>query len=350
MIYLNCGNKWTLDFLDKVIKLNDKYIDNNIRVNELYGNPQDPILSSVRADARVPSATDKIIKEFVKTARKANIDINFTLNKSCIGEVTSFNLNTMQKRIDYYKDLGVTRFTLFSPYLISKLDFPNIEISTIHNNTNINYLHGVCKLSPKIDKICLPIYMNRDFKKLKACSKLLPKPELVVNEFCASYKGICIYRTECYNLQSHNQNLEYPFKNCSEYRKKTNLSWLKSPFILPQWLLYYSVTANINYFKLTGRTHSQGSLLNIIETYLKMDYKGPIHKLWGEGLPYQDLVATDNILAEDLVDVGFINGMNIKEFECETALCDTECSYCAKKLMEIKNGKKRQENPLRQGD
>lgn len=341
MIKLNCGNKWNMEFLERVITLNKIYEGNHIRVNELYGNPIDPILSGVRPDARLPFIDDYMLGKFIDKANRNNIEINITLNKSCLGLIEDLNFNKLQARIKWYESKGVKRFTLFSPNLLRNLDIKTAEISTIHNNSNINYLYGISHYRNNIDKICLPIYMNRDFNKIKKCVDILPNPELIVNEFCVAYRNICYYRTECYNIQSHNQNIEYPFKQCSEYRDKHPLSWLKAPFILPQWLSTYEQIFNIHHFKLTGRTHSDKSLLNIIEIYLSMQYEGPIHKLWGEGLPFQDLTNEKPILAEELDSMAFLYAMMMKKYTCENSICDVDCKFCSNILHEYRrlNGK-----------
>lgn len=329
IVNLNCGNKWDSEFLDTVIELNKKYEENAIRVNELYGNPQDQFLSGVRPDARIPKLLDSAIVKYIRKAVKHKIEINITLNKSCLGIIKDVDLKSMQKRVDFYQAFGVTRFTIFSPYLLRELSFNKAEISTIHNNCNVSYMAALCRLNKNIDKICLPIYINRNFRLVKKCSEVLPKPELVVNEFCVSDKNICYYRTECYNIQSHNQNIEYPFKQCSEYREKYPIAWLKAPFILPQWLVFYTDLFDIWHFKLTGRTHAVSSIIKTIEHYLKRDYKGPIHKLWGEGLPYQDLKASKQIMAEDLDQKAFFHKFMMKKYTCDSEVCGEECNHCA---------------------
>ncbi len=228
------------------------------------------------------------------------------------------------------ENLGIRRFTIYSPYIMLHYHFnTNIEISTIHNNTNINNIIGTAVTHPKIDKVCLPIYSNRNFKRLKKIVPILKRmgvnPELILNEFCTSYNNVCMYRTECYNLQSHEFNGNYPFDLCSKARESNPSYWLKAPFILPQWMNYYYHNYGIENFKLTGRTLPTPNILRVIEYYMEKYCNIPLEQLWGAALPFNKLENRDLVMTGD-IDISFLH--NFEDRDCESLHCGTECMQC----------------------
>ncbi len=332
MIKLNVGNKWDTEFLATVIELNKKYEKNDIRVAELYGNTCNQTLAGVRPQARLPFGLPVSVEKYIKKANDNNIEINYTFNIACVGNLIQRDRvhSDIQTEIQTMENLGVKRFTIFSPYILTHFHFNSkLEISTIHNNTNINNIIGTATLSENIDKLCLPIYSNRNFQRLKKIVPILNrmgvKPELILNEFCTSYNNVCILRTECYNLQSHELNMYYPFDMCSSARDKNPVQWFKAPFILPQWMDYYKNEYGIENFKLTGRTLPTPNVLRVLEYYMDKYCDIPLEQLWGAALPHSEL------LNKDLVMTGDINISFLYEFEnrdCESLHCGYECRRC----------------------
>jgi len=350
MIQLNVGNKWDYKYLDRLTALNRKYKRNGIRVSELYGNPNTQFFcSGVRPDNRIPQMGIVKVLKYINEATERGFEINYTLNRSCLG-----NIKTMEDRLGLIKEEiktlqihGVKRFTIYSPFLIHKLKntIENIEISTIHNNTNVNYIRGLADLADNIDKICLPIYINRDIGKIKKLLDCIPSKinmELIVNEFCVSTYNTCIYRTECYNIQSHNINYNYPFTMCSLHRTMDSSLWIKAPFILPQWLDLYENVIGIKHFKVTGRTLPAENLLQVIEWYLKKKVNTEIHNLWGGNLCGIELVNTAPVFTKDLVKKNFISKFMKGYFPCEREICGVTCKYCDNILGELYHGKEKE--------
>lgn len=341
MIRLNIGNKWNLDFLNGILKLNQKYRHDGIQVTELYGNPVTLLYSAkgVRPDDRLPRIPVDTLKNYIALCKKFGIIINYTLNRSCVADMIEApaEIKKLQDEINYLAHLGIKRFTVYSPYYIQNLKFPSLEVSTIHNNTDVNYIDGLTKL-PGVKKICLPIYINRDFIKLRFLVQRYAhiKFECIVNEFCVAHLNTCIYRAECYNIQSHGKTTKYPFNKCSNYRAvaKNGVGWLKAPFILPQWLEIYH-TLGIKHFKLTGRTHPTESILKVIEWYMKKEVNVSLEKLWGIGLPHQSLITPAVIPTRRIARSKFLNFFLKRTESCEQNLCGETCTFChkmAKKL------------------
>ncbi len=344
MIHLNCGNKWEKSYLDQIIKLNK--LSKRVRVSELYGSVANS-LRSVRPNYRLPEMRMAEMKEYIKKASDNGIDINYTFNISCFDLKTlKVNKTQYQKSIDRLSDIGVTRFTVASPLLLDLFHFPVIEISTIFNHSNIKPLMAMCNLSPDIDKLCLPIYMNRDFTGLWEINKKLRdiyvRPELIVNEFCVAEKGICVRRDECYSIQSHGGNPKkyfnnYPVGTCITDRHTNPVNWLRAPFILPQDMQRYVDYTGIDHFKVTGRTHQAQSILKIIQYYIEEQFEGSLCSLWG--VPLEKIYGMANYTLVDIPVKGlkyFLDEFINQPRKCMDLVCGDDCNYCRREYEKIK--------------
>ena len=313
-----------------------------IRVSEIYGSVKS-ILRSVRPNYRVPFRSWHFIEEYIKLAKEFDIKINYTFNPSCLGNIeqTWKMRKDIQSDIDNLTDLGVDRFTVATPFLVEHFDFPAIELSTILNRLTIKEITSLCGLSSKIDKICLPIYINRDVNKLFDLATTLRSAnvecELIVNEFCSSEGGSCVRRNTCYNIQSHGGNPakrfnNYPVGSCIAARANDPSNWLRAPFILPQDMVRYHIRTSISSFKVTGRTHSPESILKVITYYMEKDFQGSLCELWGIPLEkvYNELgYEPTDIPVSELERLNFMDyfftGSGV---DCANRVCDAVCKYC----------------------
>ena len=359
MLSLNVGNTFDLNYLQEIVKLNQEC--KNIQVKEMYGSVSS-ILNSVRPNYRVPDRSKSFLAEYVALAWGAGIETNYTFNRSCFGHIKNIwdSRIAIQKDIDYLTEIGVKRFTVASPLLIEFFRFPKIELSTILVQLTIKQIYGLAKLSDTIDKVCVPIYLNRDFTRLLRIKKLLEdsdiKIELIVNEFCVAESGICVRRDECYNTQSHDGNPEkcfdnYPAGQCIKAREHDPVNWLRAPFILPQDMTVYN-KMGIEYFKVTGRTHSSDSIFKVVSAYMKQSFNGSLCELWG--IPLERIY---NELGYHPIDIPvkylgrFLEMWLVTpEHRCMDEVCGIDCNYCRDVYnivaKEVEHDKKRaDENP-----
>ncbi len=313
-----------------------------VRVNEVYGSVSG-ILNSVRPNYRVPVRSMGFVKDYIKLATDYGIEINYTFNRSCLGNLHNLYVNkdTTQNHIDALWKAGVKRFTIASPLLTEHFRFPRVELSTIFNQLSIKALISMASLSSRIDKICLPIYINRDMIKLEKLQSILLRAnincELIVNEFCSAEGGICVRRNECYNIQSHggNPNKEfdnYPVNKCMKARSVDPSNWLKAPFILPQDLKKYANSTGIRHFKVTGRTHGSESILKVISSYMHQYFNGSLCELWGIPLSkvYGELgYKPVDIPIPKLIGKKFSSKFFDHPMDCTNKICDVDCMYCA---------------------
>lgn len=127
---------------------------------------------------------------------------------------------------------------------------------------------------------------NRDMNFLRDFSKTFGQyidVEVMVNEFCLFH---CPNRMSCYMNHQNVKTVEesklfsnYPMRDCIHARATDFAEWLKTRFILPEWLGYYE-DIGINHFKITGRTSSTDFVLKVLKIYLGMIPNYTFGELW----------------------------------------------------------------------
>ena len=288
MIYLNCGNLWSIRYLDKIMELNEKFRSKGIVVNEIYGSiPQ--LTGSARASWRLPSP-DVPVKEYVSRAKEGGIEINYTLNQSCPGSLDEFGSKIPGLKTSIYLllEAGINRFTVTLPLmaqLLLEMDYSiTIKVSTIARVESIEEASYWINLGAK--EITGGLDINRNFplvkKLVEYCKSKGVSYETLASEFCC---WRCPFRYRgCYSSQSHNSSkgaMNYwPWKQCNEIRRKDPSQFIKSRMILPQHLKRYQELTGVDKFKVTTRTASEERALWILEQYLNQDYQDNIVKLW----------------------------------------------------------------------
>jgi len=289
-IELNVGNLWTTEFLNYIIDANKRYAPSTA-VTSLYGSIPKYTASARSAD-RLPDRDDEFLEDYIQRARENNIHIRWTLNQSCLGSSNEFYdhwYKHMRPIVLKLTSMGVDQWTIASPLIMELMRdlLPEalLEVSTIAEVNSVLELDRWVSIGA--NGVNLSIMANRDFKLLENIADFCYSKNiditLLANEFCL-YK--CPWRTECYNLSSHNSQRSgelfdyYPFSRCNNVRLRNPVEWVRARFILPQWMGEYSCCVGINKFKITGRTASFSAVQPIIEAYMKQEYKGNLLGLW----------------------------------------------------------------------
>lgn len=351
-IKLMLGNNWDLELLKGVIELNSKYAHNDVVISEMYGSLISNPLGTARPDYRVQDIVNIDAEKFITRAIKNDIQINYTLNVSCIGSLEEFaeKEKSIVRFLQYLEAVGVRRVTVAHPLIIELVKTHTslgVELSTIFE---IDSTAAIKSFAGKIDKVCVKLAKNRDFMFLKAMKLEADKHnitlELLANEFCYIY---CIDRAACYNLHGHTKTKttlynNYPMGRCISKRYQEPVEWVKAPFILPQWMEWYANkdNAGIEHFKITGRTHPTPYLLWTAEQYMKREYDGNLLELWANlecigkehsdwpELSY-DLNIKDSLLASPYE---FLDMLESKNVDCSID-CEYFCKVCYGVLEEI---------------
>jgi len=341
MLELNVGNKWTEGYLQKITALNaaSKNTKNRVMITSLYGDPLGMPYRGVRPSDRLPECNITPHK-YIEKAAEAGIDINLTMNKPCTDAYTSeATIRSLMEYVREYAKHPNVIFTVSSPYIMEHMAAEGIrmELSTIANQTSINFIVGMIERYRDIEKICLPIYMNRDFKKIHALVDTFTsiKFELIVNEFCVSAQNTCIYRMDCYNTQSHGVHANYYFERCAKYRSENPIAWMLAPIVFPEWMNVYERTVNMRHFKLTGRTLPENAIIeNVIRWITEKTGDCDIRQLWGAPLPGQNFngqMIPASKISDSVLLMKFINF----GYPCEEKICGGNCKRCHEIFTEI---------------
>ena len=268
-------------------KLNSEH--KNAKIYEVYGQITigHPI-GSGRANDLLPSVDRLILKEYIDTLEKNNIEFNYTLNSICLGnmEFTESGYRDIKEFILDLYSIGVRKFTIALPSLIDvirllKLDI-KIKASTCCQITNVNQAIAYEKMGVK--HIVIDERINRDFATINEITTYYQgDTEVIVNVIC--HKN-CIYEVFHHNQTSHDiacsqvqpSTLYYSHK-CALQQTTKPSDFLKLNWVRPEDLhLYESV--GIRYYKIQGRQSVlKGNIYKTVQAYMERSYDGDFVQL-----------------------------------------------------------------------
>ena len=281
MLNLTVGFNFTQAHLDILMSVLQKPC-NGIRIGGIYGSPgQLNAMGSVREPHRESTPSFKDMVEWLEALRSIGIEVNITLNNLIYPDEQAFI-----EEVDGISSL-VDNFIVAHPGVIDFMhdECPqaNIIVSTIMNVHTLPQVQWIKDNWPQVVRICPAIEKSRDRPWLARANAIIPL-ELLANEFCSMGGVTCegLYRQACYMGQSLQQQGWCARDKCMEQRKEDPAAWLKSYFILPQWLDQYYRDTGVQHFKITGRTHGPEYFKCIMETYLSGKAAGNLLSLWGQ--------------------------------------------------------------------
>lgn len=348
MIEYKTGINFDINLLRGIIELQNT-LNNDSKITSVYGSMQKDYQLAARPKCRLPDVSKQVFERYVKECNIHNICFEYTLNsmlpfgsKKAIIE----HEQDIKSTVRYLYDVGVKDVSVTHPLLmeiISDTDrHPNITISTIAHIdtiTQIKYLRDTFNIT----KVCANLNKNRNFKWLEPaadwCNKNNIVLELMVNEFCAcgtkSYTTHCVYRDSCYLCHATNETYDdicaydtYPTKRCSEGRAQNPANWLKTRFIRPEDIHYYT-DIGINHFKITGRTATSAYLSMVITAYLTQQYDGNLLQLW-KAIESVSLTESESY-AKYYIDNSTLTGFLapwVAGKDCDNEVCGETCNYC----------------------
>jgi len=334
VIELNVGTDFDLDVLAEIIKLNEA--SNDVKITEVYGSLKTCFLDlpSARPNFRLSASNRQNLERYIAIARDSGITVNYTVNAPFFISVAEYQdkLTKTIEHLRYLESIGIERVIVANPLLmeiISEHTGLAIKVSTIQGINNTSAIKYYSSFN--VDRICPDIYVNRNLVLLKSMADEARKYgielELLANEICLYGDSPCsnILRTSCYmhsalggNSDHHFNN--WPFQRCQEARDRHPICWLKIPYILPQYLKYYQDQADINHFKITGRTNTHEYLLKTVRCYMQKEYTGIIRDLFM--LPDNRPRGKSEISTELLLHNGFFD--ELYRFRS----CDYQCNSC----------------------
>ena len=336
MIYLNAGNIWDNDYLDRVIEWNKEFHD-TIQVKALFGSVAG-MTPTARSFDRLPSRPWEFTCKYVDKCINNNIAVRYTLNQSCIGSTDDFKFSwetNLKSDVTRLHNIGVHEWIITSPLLVELMrdllpdDF--IEVSTIAEIATAEDARRWLDLGA--DGVNISTSINRDFQAIKSIVDAGMEVSILANEACL-YR--CPWRRECYNLSSHNSHRSselfywYPFKRCTEVRLASPVEWLKSRLVLPQWMKTYQDLTGANWFKVAYRTHPIETALPMLRAYMEQDFQGNLLELWptishlGNTIDPKDrdVIPVDRLEACNFLQHFIDHGKACSLTECK------DCRYC----------------------
>lgn len=271
------GNTWDLALIAGIKELNA--LNPDVKVKELFGSI--PLIApSVRTPDRLPTKSVVEVEAFIRIAKQEGIEIHWTLNQMLSEKLEDFDEKWklhLLPAIHELRSMGVDHFAIANPLLLSlvRKEFPTayLEASTIAGVNTVKMLDEWRRLGAS--GVCPVLDLNRDLDGLRsmvrAAKKYGLRVKVLVNEACL--QGCPHRHTTCYLSQSmgsvRSESLfqGYPFW-CNDRREEDPSEWLKAPVILPEWLDYYEEITGVEWFKVTGRTHTTEAVLSIVESYI----------------------------------------------------------------------------------
>lgn len=343
------GTNFDMDVLESIINLNG--ISQNGKVTEMYGSDRAHSKLAARPGFRLPDVSKEHIEEYVKHAKEAGINFNYTANSiipmGSKAEIVN-HLSFIVDFVGWLESIGVYRITVANPMMleiIRNIAHSDIEIEAstimhIDTITQIKYLYE----KYGVRKICANLNKTRDFEWLEKAAEYCNKNgiilELMANEFCGvggdNYATHCVYRDSCYICHATNESLEdtmtlneYPMKFCTNSRNQNPANWLRLRFIRPEDIKVYN-EIGINHFKITGRTGTTAYIVRTISAYLNQNYVGNLLNLWKplESIGHDDL-ENDTVwnIPNKSLD-GFIDFWSKYKHNCDNQVCGETCTYC----------------------
>jgi collagenase-like PrtC family protease len=310
------GNNFETRLLENVVRINK--MRKEFKVVEMYGSTSSIFPQyTARPFYRLPDKTIEETMEIKKRLEDNNIIFNLTMNGPNIDK-TKFD---DKQFIEFLDKMKIKRITITSTFLLEILQQSNldisIELSTIYHINSLYQMELLLKRYPKIKKVCMNLQKNRDMKFLKEFNKVFGNcidVEIMVNEFCLFH---CPNRSACYMNHQNVKTVEedkmfsnYPMRDCIHARATDFSEWLKSRFILPEWLKYYE-DIGINHFKLTGRTSTTDFIVRVLKIYFGIEEEYSLADLWYH---LENIQKTkDNKFAPDLLKK--IKYEHLKEYE-----------------------------------
>lgn len=357
MINYKLGCNFDFTLIDEIYALNEKYKDNNVRINELYGSDRQHSFLTARPPFRLPEIAKERFEDYIHQCNGIGVEFNYTLNAINPGSKRFLHDRKQEiiEFIQYLQDIGVARVTvanlLMAEFVREASSTIGMEISTIMHVDAVSQIKWLYE-NFKIDKICGSILKNRNIQFLTSaaalCKQLGVKYEILANEFCgngggsssSAYGTHCSLRDHCYICHNSNQTKEdaelmntYPMGYCMSSRNDP-ASWLKMRFVLPQDVDKYAGIGITN-FKISGRTGTTEYLAFVAEAYMSKNYRGNLLALWKQletiytgqnemefKQPY--IIDCGKLSDEHFLDYWF----DENEQRCEEEICGDTCTYC----------------------
>lgn len=254
-------------------------------VSEVYGKLPADVIGGGRLSQVLPAVSVSDLRQHVQLCRERNIPFNYLLNAATSDnhEFTRKGQKALTHLVDRLWDMGITRFTVATPYLLNflKSRFPRawVKISVFAQVGDVRKARQWEDMGA--DEIVLDsLLVNREFKILEEIRRNIKIPfQLLVNNNC--YYGCSLSPYHMNVLASGSRKgsktggflPDYCFLHCTARKLLEPARYLMADWIRPEDLVHYE---NLGYesFKLAGRNMPTALLIRRLKAYHERRYDG----------------------------------------------------------------------------
>jgi len=255
------------------------------RIEEVYFPIAQNIAVTSKLNTKSVSRQEaaKLLKLLAENDVKSNILINGAYQGNRDPE-------TMK---DFIRSIGgVASITIADLYLLEvfKKFGPRLHISRVAQLNTVEKIRRILARYPDVS-ITLDTDLNRDIKALKQISSLKKhfpgfRVKLMVNEGCLFH---CTGRSRhAWMLCLSQAEKRYKGSLFDCFYQVTldeiHKEMVKSPFIRPEDLNFYTENRVVDIFKIAGRQLPAEALLKVVEAYMRGYHKGSLLELMGTGV------------------------------------------------------------------
>lgn len=294
-------------------------------VRYLYG----PLPDQTGTGAETPDWEQ--VGEHIRQARSLGIGFLYAFNAACGGnaELTGEGQRSLAERLGRLVEIEADGVVTANPYVMDMVRrrFPELRLH-VSNLANVDSVEKALFYQQLgVTAICLPEYVNRDFKLLAALlSHVKGDLVLLANLGCLLH---CPIRNYHLNTLSHagtslasGSYLDYSLATCTTVRVSRAEELLRAPWIRPEDLSRYE-EMGFRHFKIAGSARETQWLLRVVTAYSARSYQGDLNDLvpgWDTVEPFGPLpLRLENALLQ-----GFIEGFERRE--CRQGCAG--CTYC----------------------
>ncbi|PJI06514.1 MULTISPECIES: U32 family peptidase [Clostridium] len=349
-----------LNFIEK--------LSNYKSVVNVFGTITNSTVGGGRNPDGLTTITKSDIEEAVQKSHENNIEFNYLMNSSCMGN-REFTHDTYMKIIeclDWLDSIGVDWVTIANPYIIDicKNRHPRIKVSLSSFAMVESVQRAKFYDEIGVDEISVRENINRNFKLLKEMqSNVECKIQVIANQTCLFQ---CPYQFYHDNVMSHSSQkneflnshiIDYCILKCIYKKFNKPEEIIKSRWIRPEDIKEYE-SIGIKKFKITDRVKSSEWLLRAVKSYEEKKYIGNLADILnivqiqnkrsnGNIVSIESSKVSDNLkkirkMIKNfmMLDVkisnkkleGFIG--HFKNLDCNSISCD-KCGYCKKIANEV---------------
>jgi collagenase-like PrtC family protease len=341
MKYFSMPADFKRETVESYDRLNNTY--DGSRVSEVYGNiTLGNLFESGRSVDMLPPVDWASLQEYVGFLGQKNIDFNYTLNMSHMGN-REFSRKGMMELVLFLAKLykaGVRHLTVALPSLMEMVkslpyDF-KVKASVICQITTANKAAAYKRMG--VDRMVADESIVRNFETLKRVREAASgSVEIIVNSIC--FRD-CPYRMFHYNQISTDSiqvsskaSANYYDHRCLLRRFEGTAGVLRLGWVRPEDIKYYTAIG-INFFKLQGRhTVMKGDPARAVECYFKESYDGDLMELFDLFNPTTSFrVFIHNRCLDGFIEP-FYKNENFCKNDCQ------RCNHCeafARKCVDLK--------------